>query len=284
MSLRLVLLFLFLPISLHAGFERSFRPASAFSMGTSGAASYGFGRWLVNPASLAKTEYIYLLGSFNPAPFGITELKETGAGGAFDTKAGGFGASASAFGYELYQEFTGRISWGRSIGSIFDIGLSLSYYHLSIQNYGSGGTTGLDAGVITHFGSSIRAGFVVTNINNPRIGSSREPLPQTITIGTAIDLLPHVSISAELFKDFQFPVSMKYGLEYMPLNALSFSVGTSSEPSIIAGGFGFSFSYFHIEYAIQYHQPLGISHYVTLAIAFSPIPPNPPSVGLLKGN
>ncbi len=279
---RLALLFLFLPISLHAGFERSFQPASSFSMGASGVASFGFGRWLVNPASLAKTPGMYILGSFNPAPFGITELKEVGAGGAFKTTIGGFGAAASLFGYNLYQEFTGRVAWGRSLGSIFDIGLSLSYYHLSIQNYGSSGTAGLDAGVIAQCNSSIRTGFVITNINNPHIGSSHESLPQTLTIGATIDLLPRISISAELFKDFQFPVSMRYGIEYTPLNEIYFSVGTSTEPSILAGGFGLSFSYFHIEYAIQYHQPLGISHYVTLAISFSPIPPSLPRTGLLE--
>jgi hypothetical protein len=267
----LFMLFFLLPLALHAGFERSFRPASAWTMGKSPIAAYGFGCWLVNPASLATTKGTYLLTSFSPAPFGISELNEGGAGCALNTKIGGFGTAASVFGCPLYKEYTGRLSWGNSLGSMIDIGLSFSWYHLSIQNYGSSGTAGLDAGVIVHCTPSVHGGFVITNVTRACIGPSREPIPQTLAVGAVVDLMPQVSVSIEAFKDIQFPVSIRYGFEYTPMNVLSFSLGTSTEPSVVAGGIGFSFSYFHFDYAIQYHQPLGISHTVTLIVSFSPI-------------
>lgn len=266
---RWVILLLFLPFSLHAGFERPFQPASAYCPGTGGAASNGIGCWLVNPASLAGTQGVYLLGAFNPAPFGLTELKESGVAGAWNTKIGSAGAAASIFGFSLYKEFTGRISWGSSVGPVFDVGVSLAYYHLTIQNYGSSGSVGFDAGIIAHLGSSLRTGLVIKNLNNPRIGTSHEPLPQSFTISAEIDLLPRVSVSTGLMKDYQFPVSLQCGLEYKPLDALAFSVGASNEPSIVAGGFGFSFSHFLFEYAVQYHQPLGVSHFITFAVSFA---------------
>jgi hypothetical protein len=266
---RLFTVFFLLPMALQAGFERQFRPASAWAMGKSAIASYEYGCWLVNPATLAAPEGTYLLTSFSPAPFGISELNEGGVAYALNTKIGGFGIAASVFGYQLYQEYVGRLSWGNSFGTIIDIGFSVSWYHLSIQNYGSSGTAGLDAGIIAHCGSSVHCGFMITNIARACIGPSREPIPQTLAIGAVADLIPLVSLSIEAYKDFQFPVSIRYGFEYTPLNVLSFSLGTSTEPSVVAGGIGFSYSYFHLDYAIQYHQPLGISHTITLIVAFS---------------
>jgi hypothetical protein len=163
-----------------------------------------------------------------------------------------------------------------------EVGIACSYYALTVQGYGNAGTVGFDIGAIAALGRSIRLGAVAANINAPVIGTCREKLPQMLSLAAAIDILPRFSFSAELVRDARFPLSLRCGVEYRPLNSFSLSFGAAGDPAIVGGGFSVAFSKIRLEYAAQYHQQLGVSHFVSLLFTFSDFLRGDQHIGLLN--
>jgi len=61
-------------------------------------------------------------------------------------------------------------------------------------------------------------------------------------------------------KEINFPISVKSGIEFIPIKFVSLRFGFCNSPSSFAGGIGINYSFFHIDYAFKQNQELGISH------------------------
>jgi hypothetical protein len=211
-----------------------------------------------------------IVGSFSPEPFEMSDMSETGIAGCTSLCGLPVSASVFVFGHPLYKEFTGTFSAGYSFSRYFTIGGSVHLCNSSVKNYGSDNAVGIDAGVSSLPLQSVCVGIVFGNINTPRLGSTGERLPYRFGVGVCAQASPGLLVTGELWKEQDFPLARRYGIEYRLVPSLAFFCGSSANPDLLSGGFRLSFSGIQIEYAAEYHHYLGMSHTVSFGLGFPP--------------
>lgn len=202
---------------------------------------------------------------YSPQPFGLSELSTGAAAFALPTDFGVLGAGVRSYGFSLYREFSGALSYARSMSGV-NTGISLNYHSVSIERYGSSATIGVDAGIIVQLLKDIRFGIAIRNLNSPTIGQSGEKLPQTFSTGIAYTPFRTLSIVAGAAKETAFDISSRFGFEYWIIDALALRGGVSDQPSQVCAGTGIRFSIFQFDYSFSTHQELGWTHQVSLTI------------------
>lgn len=220
---------------------------------------------LYNPAGLAQLRFPEFSVFYSPQPFGLTELKSISLAAAYPTNIGSFGASLREFGFELYREFSSSVSYAREVEGIF-AGMNLAYHSVSISNYGSAGTLGLDVGILVPILKTLRWGIAAKNVNAPTIGQSSERLPQTFTAGIFYQPLDALSLVFDYQKELGFPASPKFGFDYWIIDNVALRGGFADEPTTYAAGFGIRYLFFELDYAFTTHQELGLTHQASVTL------------------
>ena len=171
-------------------------------------------------------------------------------------------------GYSLYQELTATAVFARTVGGVISAGCNVNCDHLSIQGYGSAFTVGMDLAATVQCSDDIRWGISILNINRPTIGQAKEPLPQWYLTGITCRVLSNASVSFLVCKDAMYPLSIRTGVKFSPLEALNLQIGTSNEPSRYYAGIGISYMSVEAEYSVVTHADLGLTH--VIGLSFSP--------------
>jgi hypothetical protein len=153
-----------------------------------------------------------------------------------------------------------------TFGDGFSAGCTLNYFSLAIQNYGSGGTFGVDVGFLVEFSRSVQWGFSASNINTPTIGASKEALPQVYATGVHFRPTDDASLGADIVKDIRYPAELHVGIAYTIVGVLEIRGGTATEPSLYTAGTGVHYKFLRLDYAFSMHQNLGATHSFSLSI------------------
>src|ERR1043166_1726802 len=106
-----------------------------------------------NPGGLSLLERYQVSFFYSPSPFGIRELSP---------KECAVGIAARAFGYRLYREVSGTISYATSIPRA-GFGVALNYHSVNITRYGSAAALAVDAGALIEGPAGLRFGLSVKN-------------------------------------------------------------------------------------------------------------------------
>ncbi|MBM2841818.1 MAG: Helix-hairpin-helix DNA-binding class 1, partial [Bacteroidetes bacterium] len=175
----------------YAAFEHLARGSNVIAMGGA-SVSLRSNPWAAfeNPGSLTTLEARTLSLHYSPQPFGLKELSHGSFSYVEPTDIGTFAASGSRFGFNLYREIDLHISYGVAVNDLFSVGVSIHYYHLSIERYGSAKTFGIDIGMLAELTEEICWGFTAFNVNAPTIGVSREKLQQVFVAGISYSPIP----------------------------------------------------------------------------------------------
>ncbi len=86
-----------------------------------------------------------------------------------------------------------------------------------------------------------------------------------IEFGVAFLPYDNLIVSAGVDKEIYFRESFKYGVEYLLLDLVAIRFGLSNYPVQYSGGIGLKISKFQIDYSIDNHQYLGLTHQVTFS-------------------
>lgn len=202
---------------------------------------------------------------YSPQFFGVRELSYAAVVVAVPTSFGVLGLSGSRYGFDLYREFAGSISYARQINGI-GIGVNLFYYSVGIKNYGSAGTIGIDAGVHVPVAPRLSSGFAMRNFNAPAIGAAEEKLPQKFAVGLAYTPLSSMVIAFDYQKESGSDASPRLGFEYWLTGSVALRVGVSDEPQQSSGGVGFRDAMMEFDYAFSRHPELGWSHHASVTL------------------
>lgn len=250
-----------------AAFEHLARGAGGIAMGGASVAELAspWAAWS-NPGALPTLTDRLLSLHYSPQPFGLKELAHGSFSYVEPTSVGIFAASGSRFGFELYREVDVQLSFGTDINDLFSAGVSVHYYHLSIERYGTAQTVGVDIGVLAHLADEIRWGFAAFNVNAPTIGIAKEKLPQTFVTGVSYSPIPEGTLVADIEKDIRYPAELHVGLQYKLLDLLALRAGTTGDPSVLSAGFGIHYSIVQLDYAFTSHAELGATHQVSLSL------------------
>jgi len=263
---RLVFLVLVLSQISRAGFQQSEAGSRPKALGGAYTAAGG-DAWTIffNAAGLSRLEQNEVSFFYSPSPFGLPELGVEAAAIGFRTNVGVIGLAARRFGFELYREVSATLSYAYSVSTI-GFGLSLNRHSVAISRYGSASAIGLDAGLLAFLSSRLACGLSVRNLNAPKIGISREPLPQVFAVGIEYVPAGGVTLAGDYRKESRRGAATRFGVEYRIVAALALRAGFSDAEYQFAGGIGVQYAPFRLDYAFESHQELGWTHEFTFSI------------------
>ena len=221
-----------------------------------------------NPSGLGQNKFRELSVFYSPAPYGLKELSTAALTYCEPFGFGTFGAGIKTYGYEFYREFNFILSYGNIYKKRIFYGLNINYYNLSIKDYNSASSFGVDLGGMAYITDFLRWGVFVKNITASTIGQSKEKIAQVYRTGFSFQPRGDLFLILEVEKDVKNPVSFRGAMEYSVLDFLDLRAGVGTEPSTFSGGMGFCYDIFQLDYAIYNSFDLGLTHQGSLTITF----------------
>ena len=221
----------------------------------------------LNPSAAASLRSLYASFFYSPSPFDLPQLSNGGMIAGFPLDSFTAAVALTRLGFSLYRETTISVAAASSFGGLVSAGCSINCDHLAIARYGSAYTVGIDAAATVLLSDDIRWGFSFLNINRPAIGGEKDQVPQLFLTGVNCDVLSTASVSLTIIKDVRYPVSVRTGARFEPLECIVLRAGLSSDPSRYYAGVSIRYSSISVDYSVATHAELGLTH--TIGISFS---------------
>ena len=233
--------------------------ARAAALGGAATALEGDAWGEANPATWATLPG-RAVSFFATEAFGLDALRLGAAQYVEPTSLGAFAVGVRTFGFEAYRETRGALGYAR--GFAFDsvrtlaVGVSARYEQLAIEGFGSTGAVALSVGWLARVLPDVLVGFHATNLNRAEL-AGREALPRTFALGAAYRPVPALQVLLDAYKDIDFPVSIRGGLEVLPVPALALRVGITTQPARFTAGAGVRLGRIAADVAAERHEALG---------------------------
>lgn len=220
----------------------------------------GFGNSATIPFYRSSGAQVFALQRFN-----LAELKEIGITAAFSTgKNGSFFGSIQHFGIDTYQEQKLGIGYGLKLTPTTSASIQLDVFQFRITEYGNTIQPGFEIGLFSQPFKQISLGAHISNPIQLK-GENGIRIPTLLRFGGAYHPSTKVSVYGELEKDIDFPVAVKAGLEYFPVNQFTVRLGAISDPASVHLGFGYLVkSKIRVDMGLGYSTLLGITPSVGL--------------------
>ena len=199
---------------------------------------------------------------------GISEITDMAVAVVTQSKWGTIGSGIHRYGFNLFSESRFRLSMKQNLDR-FHYGFAVTYIHISQGgNYGSAGAFGFDLGLAADITERLIFGARATNLNQPSYGDTDEQLPREFAAGLSYLLTPEALLTADIVKDVMFPPSFQSGIQYEVIDSLFLRTGITTKPETYSFGFGYRTGVFDLNFALQQHNPLGLSPALDLSIRF----------------
>ncbi len=260
--------FIILMNPVFGAFDYPARGAKNAGLGNSDIASTtALDGFLMNPALSINSSVFY--GALNYFQiFNLKDLRYANGIVSFPFKSVGIGLGVEDFGNELYSENQITLNISRLFyNEHLSVGLSLQYYHISVQNYGSSDALGVTVGVRYRALSNTQIAAVVENFNQPSLNGHSEEIPQRVQIGLQFKPVESLITYIKVQKDSWYKPATCLGLEYQLFHNLGIYSGYSTLATIPSFGIELNMFKIDINYGLQYHFDLGPTHFI--GIAFS---------------
>ena len=219
----------------------------------------------VNPAALHRT-CAFDIHFFYTKPFGLKELHSGNVAARMTRGRLAAGIGAQFYGNDLYREHQFLAALAFSLSTALSIGITSRYCTVSIQHYGQTGSLLMDVGLVAGLGEKAKLGFSAKNVNNAKIGTQREPLPNVLTLGASVAPLTNCVVNFDLNKDIRFPLDVRCGVSYNTFSILALRIGAGSEPTRFCAGFSVFCFQCRIDYAFSNHCDLGLTHMFSIGV------------------
>lgn len=191
--------------------------------------------------------------------FGFASLTDYAFQISYNTHSVQVGLGGHTFGYKYFRQNDFRVGFCKRMMHI-RFGAVLNYINYVIpEPYGSAGTFGINLGLETRLMNGLWLGTWVANINQPTIGKSKEELPQALSVGLEYRISTKALYLIECYKDIDFPVSIRSGLEFNPVKILDLRAGIETYPESFSLGIGINRKGISFDFAAVHHMVLGWS-------------------------
>jgi len=248
--------------------------ARVAALAGTGVALTGPGTW-TNPAGPATRDE-RAVAFYATQGFGLSALRLGALHYAEPTAWGTFVGMARTFGFEAFRETAFALGYARgfSLGTSrrVHVGVRARYYHLALgdasdgTSYGSAGALGLSTGALVRLVPRLTLGVAAVNLNGPSYTDAGHGLPQTLAVGLAYRATDRFLVTAEAHKDLDFPLSMRAGLEAVPVEALAVRIGVATQPARLTAGVGLRVGLLRGRLAFERHRTLGWTPAAELAV------------------
>jgi hypothetical protein len=222
-----------------------------------------------NPAGLTQLSEIQGAMFFVPEQFGLPELQTKALVLAAPLSFTTIGLKAEQFGFTLYKETEIGIALSRVLDRSVSAGVSINYYHLVIDRYGSTNKLIINIGFLAHVSEQVSLGFNFNNVGRASIGKIGERIPQALTSGMSWRPLNGFLLTVEIEKDVRYPASIKVGVEQTIVDIISLRAGVANNPDKFSVGFAVRYSMVEFSYACYSHNDLDWTHQIELSFTLS---------------
>jgi hypothetical protein len=265
-------------VTLCYGFFNDYEP-SAKARGMSGAVTATSDDFLgifYNPAGLKYAENT--VGATFYHLHGNDFSAVTALGGSFMTTLGTIGVGFQQMAVEYYdinlmseQKFSvGHAFYlNKDIHSEVSFGYSANLYSLSYHELGSEMAVGINAGMIAILHQRTRMGFMLSNINKPKMGESeKHEIPQMLAVGLAYIPYQGVITAIDLKKNWEGATELRSGVEVEIHPVFKLRMGVRNNPASYSFGAGFEMLGVTLDYGANSHAVLNITHHISLGYKF----------------
>lgn len=228
--------------------------AKELAMGNAVTALPGSG-WSVfkNPAMMDGDSYS--ASFYGVRYFGLSEVSDMAFSMNYPLESGVVGVGLHRFGFDLFNENRIRIGYKNEVSG-FHYGAVINYSHVNQGIVGgSAGAFGVDVGLAVAISSDLWMGVKASNINRPTYGKrNNEELPRDLSVGFSYRFSEGAVLASEVYKDVQFPLSYRAGMELELVKSLVVRAGFTTGPRTFSVGFGYSGELFSVNVAVQRHH------------------------------
>lgn len=240
--------------------------ARANGMGYASATLFDTWGLFNSPAGTAKLEQVTAGFTYDlhPTPIGANR---TAAVIALPIPIGVVSAGAYRFGDDLYSEHVITAGFASKFG-LASLGAQVNYIQYKAEGFGSKGVASINLGGVAELTPQLAIGAYIVNLNQPKI-SGEEKLPTKLVAGLGFKPIDKLFIATEIEKDLDVNPTWKMGLEYAFHKKFSARTGYSVRPNTGFFGLGFKTKKLTIDYALQYHVALSLSHQASVGYQFT---------------
>lgn len=234
------------------------------------AARTGLSGMHVNPASWAAIE-ARQAAVYAGQMYGMPELRHGAVSLHWPTSFAHLAGGSSTFGFEDYRETYLSLGAARLVhfGAMqsLHLGATVRYYHVDVGPFGHAQAAGVHLGAIMQVLPLVYVGVHATNVNQPQ-WTDDTPLPRTLSAGAAYDVSDAIDLSADFFKDLDFPLRFRAGLEAALLPVLTLRGGLQTAPAEFAAGVEVGYGPLRAGLAAEQHWELGWSPAADLRVVW----------------
>ncbi len=263
----LILLIFFSVSTLFAAFERKGTGASQIGLSLAGSASFNTSfSSFINPALVGKEKES--VGLFYQNYFGLRELNQISLHTRFSINSWPIGIGISRFGNKLYSETELVVASAYKINDDLIIGAGSSIYFLEIKNYNSSFTVGLSLSLLYSISPQLNIAMVVNNFNEPQIGSAKETIPLSGTLGIMYAPINQVELLFDVYKEDFFDFEYRMAARITVINGINMLLGFRENINSFSAGLEYRTEGYSIKYAIDIHPIINVSHALGFNYAF----------------
>lgn len=251
-------------------FEELETGITAQAMGGTGVVSSGVGALFWNPASIAGSENAVVSISTR-LPWTNFDFATVGLDGVVPVSdSWTIGGTVRYFGGSLYSEQVLALTAAGKLTKDMAFGIQPMYCRAAIEDgvstYGSGDVIAFNTGFQVRMYSRWMIAAAVRNPFQARIGEGGEYLSRKIDVGVSYEPSPGLVTALTLSRDFRG--TRLHAGQSLPLGALRLMAGVQNSPTMVTGGFAVEISGMVIEYAVQTHPQLDLTHQMGVIYGF----------------
>ena len=264
MCRKLIIVLILLPLFCPAAFEVQSINTSLIALGSITSLYPGS----LNPAFLTQQKSMTMRVDYARL-YGLSGLDYYQAQLSWNSqKQQCFGFHFRNFGNTIYQEKTAGISYGQNLKDVLSVGLSVHLYNIAIAGYQSSTAIGLTVGSVCNLNGQMQVALLFQNINSPSIYKCSDSLPECFSLGARYIPLSKIELCGELFKDTEFPFSLRVGTIIKPAKFVDLKFGTQLNPDRYSAGISIYWKKLSMDFAFQHHQILPHTFYYGIGYGF----------------
>jgi len=185
--------------------------------------------------------------------YGIRQLQDAVAAISQQFGKTYYGIGFTRFGNDNYNENTISALFGMLIQNAGRVGIGLHGYQLAIDGYGEARSWGVDLGTRWRLTEKISWEIAYTNLNNPTIGISKDPLPQQIYTAVHYHPVPQINSEFLLQQNIRYLPQFGFGMEYQIFPWIAIAGNISTEPVKSSAGIHLHWHGMQIQYVFSFN-------------------------------
>jgi hypothetical protein len=200
-------------------------------------------------------------------------VKEAGtqAGGfTLNTKHGVFGVTVAYSGDANFNNTKAGLAYALKLGNNFSAGVQLDYIGTTLgEEYGKKSNITFDAGIMIRITKELMFGAHTFNPMHVKLSDyNDERIPTILNAGFGYTFSEKLLLTAEAYKNSEFPMEFRSGVEYKIAHVAYARVGITTNPGRYTFGFGLELKNFTLDFSSSVHSQLGYSPQVSLQYSF----------------